>query len=218
MVNYKITKMKHKKLFLMAALFFTLSGSAQESEWGIKAGVNLSNFYSDEVDDQNMRVGYHGGVYFKAHLLDFLAIQPEIMYVTRGSTTKYNSPFLGSYEFSQELNYIEIPVLAVLNITKKLNVHAGPYAAVLLNAQLENETENSFFDFVKEIDDADFKRIDYGFAAGIGLEFDFLRFGARYNVGLQEIGDAEDGSVVGFANNINNSKNAAISFYVGLSF
>jgi hypothetical protein len=31
-----------------------------------------------------------------------------------------------------KLNYIEVPLLLVVNLTQNLNIHAGPYAAYLI--------------------------------------------------------------------------------------
>tara|TARA_R110002049_G_scaffold171016_3_gene337612 strand:+ start:5428 stop:6078 length:651 start_codon:yes stop_codon:yes gene_type:complete len=200
-------------------LFFIPKVNAQsENEWGVKGGLNFSNFYNDEIDDQDMRVGYNFGLFFKAQIVDFLAIQPEVLYSTKGATTKYNNFLTGDAEFTQKLNYIEVPVLAVLNLTDNLNIHAGPYAAYLMNASIENEAENSTFDFVDELDESDFNRLDYGLAVGAGLEFDVIRFGARYNLGLSEIGDVEEDGNTAISNAFNETKNANFSLYVGLSF
>ncbi len=57
-----------KSIFFLSLLGFIGLGEAiaQESKAGIKGGLNFSNFYSDEVDDQNIRLSLPGGVYFKA--------------------------------------------------------------------------------------------------------------------------------------------------------
>lgn len=212
---------KLNRIILLPLLLILLSinASAQnDSEWGLKGGVNFSNFYNDEVDDQDLRIGFNAGLFFKAQLVDFLAIQPEVLYTTRGATTKYDNFLTGEAEFSQRLNYIEVPVMAVLNITDNLNIQVGPYAAYLLNASIDNETENATFDFTEGLDESDFNRLDYGLAVGAGFEFDIFRFGARYNYGLSEIGDLENGGNSLISNAFNETKNSNFSLYVGLSF
>ncbi len=209
------------KLSILTCLFLllTVNLSAQdESEWGVKGGINFSNYYSDEIDDQNMRIGYNLGLFFKAQVLDFLAIQPEVLYSTRGATTKYDNFITGEAEFTQQLNYLEVPVLGVLNLSDNLNIHAGPYAAYLMQASVENKADNSSFNFIEDLDESDFNRLDYGIAVGAGLEFDILRFGARYNLGLSEIGDVNNDANVAISNAFNDTKNSNLSLYVGLSF
>ncbi len=209
------------KVSIVTSLFLMLTvgvNAQEESEWGVKGGVNFSNFYSDQIDDQNMRVGYNLGLFFKAQVVDFLAIQPEVLYTTKGATTKYDNFFTGDAEFTQQLNYIEVPVLAVLNLNDNINIHAGPYAAYLINASIENEADNSNFNFVEELNESDFNRLDYGLAVGAGFEFDILRFGARYNLGLSEIGDVDNNSNIAISNAFNETKNGNLSLYLGMSF
>lgn len=192
-----------------------------DSEFGIKGGLNFSNFYSDEVDDQNLRIGYNAGLFFKAALTEHFAIQPEVLYTTKGATTKYDNFFTGEAEFTQKFNYLEVPVLAVLNLTDNFNIHGGPYVAYMIKAELENNADNDDFDAVESLNEADFERLDYGIAVGVGFEFDILRFGARYNYGLREIGKDQTLNVGGFpvpTSSFSDFKNSQASLFVGLSF
>lgn len=215
----------NKKLVLagIVSIFLSFSVSAQKSdnsEFGIKGGVNLSNFYSDEVDDQNMRISYQAGMYFKAALNHFLAIQPEVLYSKKGSTTKYDNIISGNSEFTQKLDYVELPVMGVLNLTEEINVHAGPYFSYLINAEVENKSENNDFNFVEELNEEDFERLDYGVAAGVGFEFETLRFGVRYNYGLTEVGKSQDFTLNGSemqSDQFKDMRNSTFSLYLGLN-
>lgn len=189
---------------------------AQDSQVGIKGGVNFSNFYSGEVDDQDMRFSFQGGLFFKAALTEFFAIQPEILYMTKGSTIKYDYPIIGKGEISQKLNYIEVPILAVINLTENLNIHAGPYVSYLLKAKVENESDNSDLDYVNEQDESKFERMDYGLAAGIAIELETLHIGARYDYGLNEIGKNSNDPNEPSINS--NMKNSTFSIFVGIGF
>jgi|SRR5690554_173562 len=222
-ISIKSIKPKNMKAILKTVLSLSIVGliclptaKAQESEVGIKGGINFSNFYSDEVDDQDLRFSFQGGMYFKAALTSFFAIQPEVLYMTKGSTVKYNYPIVGNGKISQKLNYLEVPILAVLNLTDNLNVHAGPYFSYLISAKIENESDNANFNFVNEQDESKFERMDYGIAAGIGLEFETLRFGARYDYGLTEIGkNSNDPNQPSINSDL---KNSTFSLYLGIGF
>ena len=218
-------KTRTKTIFAVAALFFTTaftnSATAQDSEVGIKGGANFSNFFNDEVDDQNLRIGFQGGLFFKAALTDFFAIQPELLYTQKGATTTYDNFFTGEGEFTQKLNYIELPVLAVINLGENLNIHAGPYVAYLMGASVENEAENDDFNFVEDLNEGDYERLDFGLAVGVGFEFEVLRFGVRYDYGLKNVGKDQDFSFDGSdisSDILKNSKNSTASIYLGIGF
>lgn len=213
--------MKTFKLIALSCSLLLTTTVFSQSEAGIKGGLNLSNIFNDDVNDQDMRVGFNAGLFFKAALTDFFAIQPEILYTQKGSTAEYDNFLTGDGEFTQEFNYLEIPVLAVVNLSDNINLHAGPYFAYLMNAKVENKSANSDFNFVEEFDEDDFQRIDYGLAAGIGFEFDIIRFGVRYDYGMRNIGKDQsfsfDGSEIS-SDNFKNSRNSSTSLYLGLSF
>lgn len=210
--------------FCIFSIFSITTVNAQDnknSEVGIKGGLNFSNFYSDEVDDQNMRTSFHAGMYFKAALNHFLAIQAEILYSRKGSTTKYDNFITGDGEFSHNLDYLELPILGVINVTENINFHAGPYFAYLLNADIQNESENSDFNYVEDLDEEDFERLDFGIAAGVGFEFETVRFGVRYDYGLTEVGKSHSYTSNGSeeqSDQFKDMRNSTVSLYLGLSF
>jgi len=212
-----------KSILTFALLAFGYTGlraQSENSEVGLKGGANFSNFYSNEVDDQDLRIGIQGGLFFKAAITDFLAIQPEILYTQKGSTIKYDNFLTGNAEFTSKLNYVELPIMGVLNITDNLNIHAGPYFAYLVNVNIDNKAENSAFDFAEDLNEDDFNRLDYGVGVGVGFEFEVLRFGARYNYGMAEVGKEQsfslDGSEV-TSDQFKDLKNSTFSLYIGLS-
>lgn len=167
------------------------TNSSNEAQFGVKGGVNFSNIYNEEVDDNNMLTSFNAGVYAAFPLNDFIAIQPEILYSQKGSQLTYDN-VLATGEAKFKLNYIEVPVLAKFNLTKNLNIHAGPYIAYLVDAQVKNETDGGTFNFEDNFDNDDFNKFDAGVSAGIGFDFDFVGIGARYNLGLTKIGKERD--------------------------
>src|SRR5690554_6381331 len=87
---------------IVLSLFLTPQLKAQNENSGveIKGGLNFSNSYYHEVDDQNMRTSFHAGMYFKAALNQFLAIQSEVFYSRKASTTKSDNLITGDGESS----------------------------------------------------------------------------------------------------------------------
>jgi hypothetical protein len=181
---------------------------------GIKAGVNLSNLYVDNVKDENMKVGVNIGLFSKIPLTRGFSIQPELLYSNKGSKLTYDNIIAGQGEYRFNLNYIEMPVLAVVNLTKNINIHAGPYVSFLTSANVKDLNSDGSENKVTDLKADNFNRFDYGLAGGIGFDFQNFTLGARYNYGLHEVG--KSGSLSGDLTK--DSKNSAVSLYIGLGF
>ena len=180
---------------------------------GVKGGVNLSNLHVDDVDDENMKAGLNLGLFAKVPVARGFSIQPEILYSSKGSKLKYDN-ILGAGEYRFNLNYVELPVLGVINIAKNLNLHAGAYVAYLTSANVKNVDEDGTIHGVTELNEENFNRFDAGLVGGLGLDVQNFTIGARYSHGLKEVG--ESGSLAGQLTN--NSKNSVVTLYVGFGF
>ena len=200
-----------------------LGASAQEQQtgyentltpkFGIKGGLNLSNLYVDDVEDENIKAGFNVGGYAKIPLAKGISIQPELLFSSKGAKLSYDNILLGTGEYRFNLNYVELPVLAVVNLAKKLNLHAGGYVSYLASANITRLNSNAgTIDNVRDLDEDDFNRFDYGLVGGLGLDVANFTIGARYNYGLNEVGKGGT-SVAGVATR--NAKNSVISLYIG---
>lgn len=190
----------------------TSSESGINAKFGFKAGVNFSNLYNIEVDDNNMRVGFNIGVFSKIPVSKGVSLQPELLYTTKGSKLNYNNFVLGSGEYRFNLNYLELPVLAVFNLSKNFNLHLGGYAAYLTNTNITDLKDNGTINEIAVLNASDFNRWDAGLVGGLGFDISNVTIGARYNYGLVEIGKKDNvaGQLTG------NSKNSVLSVYVGI--
>ncbi|MDO8316880.1 MAG: porin family protein [Flavobacterium sp.] len=203
-------KNSNKIFFASLVLSFMSFTSAQAQEktpsYGFKGGLNFSNFYVDNVDDSNMLTGFNAGLYAKFPVTNSIAIQPEINYTTKGSEQIYdNGVVQGTSKFN--INYIEVPVLLVANITDNFNVHVGPYAAYMVSGKTKNDS--NFGSSESELDTDDFNKLDAGISGGLGIDLDVVNFGVRYNYGLTKIG--KDNSFTS-----SDAKNSVFNVYVGL--
>lgn len=180
-----------RKIILTTIVLSLIAVAAKAQYVGIKGGLNLSNLNIDGVDDENMRLGYHFGAFVNLPISDGFAIQPEVLYSTKGTRANYNQD-LGIFgQFNAEtkfkLDYIDVPLLAVFRVGDNFEIHAGPYIGFLMSSKWEVtgdvEVEN-------DLDKDNFKSMDYGLVGGIALNFSALQVGARYNYGLQKIQDS----------------------------
>ncbi|CAC9976786.1 PorT family protein [Flavobacterium sp. WLB] len=181
------------------------------TEFGVKGGFNMSNLISDgdnEPTDENVLYGFNAGVYATLPISDFVAIQPEILFTTKGSEFEYNNAFAsGNAKF--KLNYIEVPLLVRVNITKNFNVHAGGYASYLVSSKV---TGNGDFDFDEDVDTDDLNKFDAGIAAGVGVDFNPISIGLRYNYGLTTVG--KERTVAGTTYTFPDAKNSNLTLYL----
>lgn len=189
--------------------------STSGASFGVKGGVNFSNLYTEDVDDNNVLTSFNVGVFVSLPLTNFLAIQPEFLYSRKGAELVYNNAFVsGTGKF--KLNYIEVPILLKVNLTENLNIHAGPYLAYLIDAVVTNETANGNFDFEENFDNEDFNKFDFGLSAGAAFDFESVGFGVRYNYGLSTVG--KERSILGTTYAFPNGKNSNVSIYTAFKF
>ena len=167
-----------KKLILsaIAIMAFTLS-NAQETRFGVKGGLNLSNFTGEA--NNKVRASFHIGGFAEIKVIERLAIQPELLYSSQGA--RYRVDGTSDSGRAYKLDYINIPVLAKFYVTKEFTVEAGPQIGFLVSAKNEdNDIKDSF------------KGTDYGFNFGAGYNFtDNISVGLRYTVGISSLVDGD---------------------------
>jgi hypothetical protein len=166
-----------KTLFVTVLLFvMTFSVQAQLLQIGVKAGlnyanatgtgitVNTTNYKSDAI------TSYHAGLVARIGLSKGIALQPELLYSTQGAT--YNDAVS---EFTNELGYIAIPAVLILDLNKTFSLELGPQASFLLSEKkaFNIEDSNSF---------------DFSVVGGLGIKITKSIFvQARYGLGLTEV-------------------------------
>lgn len=175
---------------------------------GIKAGLNASNLYIDDVNDENARFGFNGGLYGQIFSTEAFAIQPELLFSTKGSQADYGGIINSTVRFN--LNYLDLPVLAVFKLGPSAEIHFGPYLSYLLSANIDYS--GNFGNGTDRIDRDQLKTFDYGLSGGLGLNFGPMQVGARYNYGLVEIADSNSSR-----NILGNSKNSVAQLYIALN-
>ncbi|CCH55479.1 hypothetical protein BN8_04738 [Fibrisoma limi BUZ 3] len=179
---------------------------------GIKGGFNASTLYydSDGVNDKNERYGFHAGVFAQIPAGDFFAIQPELLYTTKGASGNYNILGInGTNTF--RLNYAELPVLATFKLGNTVDLQLGPYVAYLLNSDINSNGD--FGTGVARIDRDNFNKVDYGVAGGLNLYLGKALIGVRYGQGIQRIADSGVARTI-----LGNAKNGVGMISIGYSF
>jgi hypothetical protein len=115
--------MKKLILTIVSILGFTLA-IAQEFKYGLKAGLNLSNFLGD-AEENFIKIGFQVGGFAEIKISNKFAVQAELLYSEQGAKDKFSENFF-SYSFKREdvikLNYLNLPVIAKFYATEKFYV------------------------------------------------------------------------------------------------
>ena len=179
-----------KKLLLTtAALFAFTFANAQETKFGVKAGLNLGNLSGNATDafvdeDTEMRLSFHVGGFAEIKLSDKFAIQPEVLYSVEGAKQDISGE---SEKLIWDLAFINIPVMAKYYATDKLSFEAGPQIGFLTKAELTFDG-----DTVEDLKEDSTKST--AFSANLGAGYNFtenISAGLRYSIGLSDILDVD---------------------------
>lgn len=192
------------KKYLLALLLVAGSrlGHAQTVHLGLKVGANFGRFVgADAPDDTEYRFGINAGALAEFGLSTHWALQPEVLYSSKGTKQLYGG---GASTFYQHLGYLDVPLLLKYK-THHVFFEAGPQLGVLLGATSSFETNTG----TTESDNKNsFHGFDAGYVAGVGVQdTNGLLLGVRYNGGLLNV-DAS-----GYK-----ARNSSFQLYVGYLF
>ena len=190
----------------------TSASLAQGPSFGIKGGLNLSNLYSTEVDENNMRAGFNVGVFGRTNIETPIGLQVELLYSTKGNTTNY-SAFNGliDQEVDFALNYLELPLMASLRLADgEFELQAGGYVGYLLGSSVS--TSGDLGSSSDELSKDKFNSMDVGLVGGAVFNAGALQIGARYAYGLSPIADSNEADFL-----LGDAKNSCVQVFVGFA-
>ena len=184
-----------KKLLLTAAAVFAFGfANAQETKFGVKAGLNMADWSGDDAEGIDSKIAFHVGGFAEIKLTDKFALQPELLYSAQGGKADG-----GTYN----VDYINIPVMAKFYVVDKFSIEAGPQVGFLVSAKAKPDSGDDV-DIKDEL-----KSTDFGFNLGAGFDFtENFSAGIRYNLGLADVVDVDSADI----------KNSVFSLSVGYKF
>lgn len=158
--------MKKILLSAVAVMAFGVAAQAQSEDmkFGVKAGLNLTNFTGD-ADTDGATSFYVGGLVDLPVSGNF-HVQPELLYSMEGAD-------------KASLSYLRIPIMAKYYVMEGLSLQAGPEVAFKVAAEDDAMDETT-------------KSLDFGIGAGVGYELPMgLMFDVRYNLGMSNVSDVD---------------------------
>lgn len=218
MAKLFLTKNKKMKKVILSAIAVMAFGmaNAQDVKFGLKGGLNVSNFSGDtEGIDFKSRFGFNAGGFVEIKFSEKFALQPEVLYSTQGAKVdNFNLDVddVGTVNADVAFNlaYINIPVMFKYFAAEKFSLEAGPQIGFLVSAETKTKVDGYGSSKVDIKDN--FESIDFGLNLGAGYDFtENFSAGVRYNLGLANIAKTEEGD---------DSKlhNGAFSLSVGYKF
>jgi hypothetical protein len=172
-----------KSLFVFTFLFFSTVyiSAAQDTHFGLKAGINSASLKIGEGTDYDSKTGLHIGGLAHIHINKHFAVQPELVFSMQGGKLNDNNKL--------KLNYLNLPVLLQYMFDQGFRLQTGPQVGFMVSA------EQKIGDVEIDVSD-NFSTIDFSWVFGAGYLFD-SGFGLdiRYNLGINDISDANNSEV-----------------------
>lgn len=177
------------KKFLASALMLLAASTATFAQHSVgtvtlqpKVGVNIASLTKSSGADP--RWGFTGGAELEYQATDIFSVSGGILYSMQGN--KYKN---GNSDYTQKLDYINIPILANVYVAKGLAVKLGVQPAFNVNSSVKYTSGSQSVQ-----NDADAKTFDFSIPVGLSYEFAGtpVVIDARYNWGLTKVADNVD--------------------------
>lgn len=174
-----------KKILVVAALMLSsVSTFAQHAVGSFnlqpKVGVSIANL--TELKDTDPRVGVVAGVEGEYQASDIISVNAGVLYSMQGS--KYEYELLNQkYKSTNKLDYINVPIMANVYVTKGLAVKLGVQPGFNVSSSNKQEV-NTFAGSGSSTFDVKAKSVDFSIPVGLSYEYNNFQLDARYNWGL----------------------------------
>lgn len=178
-----------KKLFLTVAIALLSTVSYAQRATGSltlqpKVGLNIANMTKT---DGSVRAGLVAGAEFEYQVTDMISVSAGALYSQQGCKEDILTE-AGSVSGTLKLDYINIPILANVYVTRGLAVKLGVQPGFKVNSS-EKVSLNST-SVSGDVDDV--KSFDFSIPVGLSYEYKNVVFDARYNIGCTKIVDYAD--------------------------
>lgn len=174
-----------KKILVVAALMLSsVSTFAQHAVGSFnlqpKVGVSIANL--TELKDTDPRIGVVAGVEGEYQASDIFSVSAGVLYSMQGS--KYEYELLNQkYKSTNKLDYINVPIMANVYVTKGLAVKLGVQPGFNVSSSNKQEV-NTFAGSGSSTFDVKAKSVDFSIPVGLSYEYNNFQLDARYNWGL----------------------------------
>ncbi len=182
-----------KKILVVAALMLSsVSTFAQHAVGSFnlqpKVGVNIANL--TELKDTDPRIGLAAGVEGEYQASDIFSVSAGVLYSMQGA--KHEISVLGQKsKTTYKLDYINVPIMANVYVTKGLAVKLGIQPGFKVSSAIKSEL-NTSLGSTSGTKDIEAKSVDFSIPVGLSYEYNNFQLDARYNWGLSKVFENSD--------------------------
>ena len=202
-------------LALVANPLLAQKKSKQLIGLGIKGGLNFANVTNAKAINGSNRTGFVVGAFLAPPSKSIISSRTELLFSRQGYDWK-----TATNTGSVNLNYLVLPQLMGINITKYVQLQIGAQMAYLLNAKADSSGTSTGNPQVDKMMDM-YNRFDYGAAGGIEIyPIQNLLIGARLNISFGKLykDPAEmQGTHPSFFPSVD-AKNNVVQLFLGVRF
>lgn len=189
-----------KKILLTAVVMLASVASYAQQAVGTftlqpKIGMNVASL--TKCDGCDPRIGLAAGVEAEYQATDIFSVSAGLIYSMQGNKAKAEG-----VTQTTKLDYINIPILANVYVTKGLAVKLGVQPAFNVSDKVKLSGGGASL----EAEDVGAESFDFSIPVGLSYEFNNVVLDARYNFGVTNIADGGD------------SKNSVFQFTLGYKF
>src|SRR2546423_6292844 len=159
---------------------------------GLKAGYNFAKVTNASSVNASTRSGSHAGIFYSpgSNSKQVMGYRSELIYSKQGYDFKN-----GTTSGKVDLDYIIMPHLMTISISKYFQLQLGAQMAFLLNAKADSSANGGSTNPYRPVMDY-YNRFDYGFAGGVEIHpVAGLLIGARLNISLADLYKQPEGNM-----------------------
>lgn len=175
-----------KKILLTAVVMLASVASYAQQAVGTftlqpKIGMNVASL--TKCDGCDPRIGLAAGVEAEYQATDIFSVSAGLIYSMQGNKAKAEG-----VTQTTKLDYINIPILANVYVTKGLAVKLGVQPAFNVSDKVKISGGNTSL----TKDNTDAESFDFSIPVGLSYEYSNVVFDARYNFGVTKVWDGGD--------------------------
>jgi hypothetical protein len=181
---------------------------------GLLGGINFANVTNASSINSSNQTGFMAGIFFSPPSKSVLGSKTELIYSRQGYNYATNT-LTGTVN----LDYILLPQMMTIRITKFIQLQVGMQIAFLINAKADSSSASSAGPYGSVIDY--YNKFDYGATGGVEIHpFKGILAGARYNISFGNLYSnpaAYTGEQPSFIPTVN-VKNNVLQLFAGYMF
>lgn len=164
--------MKNPTINFFTLIFLFISITAFSQDFGIRAGINLTNVTGD-VEGNTMKIGFQVGPVMDYAINEEIDFHTGLLYSMKGAGDD-------DTDDTVNFNYLDIPLLVRYSSTGGFYGEVGPSIGLLMSAKSgDNDIKNNT------------SSLDLGILIGVGYDLGTIRIDLRYGVGLSNVLDVD---------------------------